>query len=203
MNAHLSLGAPWRGNGPPAPERRRFTLDDVLAMQRAGLIEDDARIELLDGEIIDMPEEGELHVWFKVELDRVFVRALADDYRLAPHATLSLAPHDAPEPDIYIFPTGLPLRLTPGRELRLIVEISDSTLDHDMKRKVSKYAQNGVPEYWVVDVRGGRTFVHLLPEGDGYLQRTVAPFDAPLTPTRLDAVRLVIADLPRFDGLGL
>ena len=191
----------WRWNGPPEPAPHRFTLDEVLAMQAAEIIHPDARIELLDGEIIDMPEEGELHVWFKVELTRFFVRALADDLRLAPDATLSLAPRDAPDPDIYIFEVGAPLRLTPGPGLRLIVEIADSSLSHDLRRKAKKYAENGVAEYWVVDVRGRRTFVHLQPEGEDYLQRTVVPFDAVLVPTRIEGLSLVIADLPRFDGL--
>ena len=193
----------WRWNGPPEPSPHRFTLDDVLALQAAGVIDGDARIELLDGEIIDLPEEDELHVWFKVELTRFLVRALPDDQRLAPDATLSLAPRDAPEPDIYIFPVGLLLRQTPGDQLTLIVEISDSTLQHDLKRKAALYAQNGVREYWAIDVRAQRTFVHLQPEGDGYLQRTVVGFAEPLVPTLLPELRLVVADLPRFDGLEL
>ena len=99
MNAPLpARDLAWRWEGPPEPAPHRFTLDEVLAMQAAEIIHPDARIELLDGEIIDMPEEGELHVWFKVELTRFLVRALPDDLRLAPDATLSLAPRDAPDP---------------------------------------------------------------------------------------------------------
>ena len=204
MNAFAPVSdAAWRWEGPPEPAPHRFTLDEVLAMQAAEIIHPDARIELLDGEIIDMPEEGELHVWFKVELTRFLVRALPEDLRLAPDATLSLAPRDAPDPDIYIFEVGAPLRLTPGSGLRLIVEIADSSLTHDLRRKAAKYAENGVPEYWVVDVRGRRTFVHLQPEGEEYLQRAITPFEAPLTPTRIEGLRLVIADLPRFDSLDL
>jgi Uma2 family endonuclease len=197
----MNASAPMRWIGPPTPEPHRFTLDDVLALQKAGVIDWDARIELLDGEIIDMPEEGELHVWFKVELTRFFVRALGDEFRLAPDATLSLAPRDAPEPDIYVFPVGAPLRLTPGSVLRLLVEISDTTLDHDLKRKVAKYASYGVPEYWVLDVQHRRTFVHLQPEGDTYLTREVVPFDGRLVPTLLPDIALVVADLPGYGGL--
>lgn len=197
----MNASAPMRYDGPPSPEPHRFTLDDVLALQKAGVIDFDARIELLDGEIIDMPEEGELHVWFKVELTRFFVRALDDGHRLAPDATLSLAPRDAPEPDIYIFPVGAPLRLTPGPDLRLLIEIADSTLDHDLKRKAAKYASYEVPEYWVVDVRHRRTHVHLRPEAGAYLERVVVAFEDRLRPTRIDGVDLVIAELPRYDGL--
>jgi Uma2 family endonuclease len=60
-----------------------------------------------------------------------------------------------------------------------------------------------VPEYWVVDVRNRRTFVHLQPERDEYLQRAAVPFEAALEPTRIEGLRLVIADLPRFDSLDL
>lgn len=204
MNAFTPVSdAHWRWEGPPEPAPHRFTLDEVLALQASGAIHPDARIELLDGEIINMPEERELHVWFKVALNRFLVMALPDDLMVAPDATLSLAPHDAPEPDFYVMPVATPLRNTPGSALRLLIEIADSSLAHDLGRKAAKYASAGVREYWVIDVQGRRSFVHLRPEADGYLQRTVVGFDEALAPTLLDGVRLVVAELPRFDALGL
>ena len=195
--------APLRWDPPAAPEPHRFTLDEVIALRRAGAIHPDLKLELLDGEIIEMPEEGELHVWFKVELNRFLVRALGDDHRLAPDSTLSLAPTDAPSPDIYVFPTGAPLRLTPGHQLRLLIEIADSSLKHDLRRKAAKYADYAIPEYWVIDLNGRRTHVHLRPEQGGYGELREVAFGSALRPSLIDGINLVIADLPRYDTLNL
>ena len=202
MNALTPLRAELgAGSEPAAPRPHRFTLQRLVAMRSAGLLPRRPRVELLDGEIIEMPEEGELHAWFKIELIYLLTRRLGEDLRLAADTTLSLAPEEAPEPDLWVFTAGAALRSTPGSALRLIIEVADSSLCHDLNRKAAKYASYGVAEYWVIDVRGKRTFVHLQPEGDAYLERTVVAFDQPLVPTRIQAVRLVIADLPRFDGL--
>ena len=203
MNAHVQTPVDVRVN-PVRTEhaRHRFTVDDVMAMTEAGILDRDARIELMDGELIDMPSEGELHVWFKVVMTRALVRMLSDDLYLAPDATLSLAPEDHPEPDFYIFESGTPLTSTPGDKLRLIIEISDTSLAYDLGRKSAKYASYGVGEYWVIDVRRRCTHVMRAPENGTYLDISSVGFDQSLTPSNapgvsitMDAV-LAAADYP-------
>ena len=178
------------------PTRHRFTVDEVMQMVEVGLIARDARTELMDGELIDMPSEGELHLTFKIELVRFFVRAVPDDLRIAPDASLHLAPMDAPEPDLYVLNAGAPLKPIDAEDVRLIVEIADSSLGYDLGRKAAKYAEYGVCEYWVVDARARATHVLRRPDSSAYHDITAVAFDQPLRAERVPGVKLVIADLP-------
>ena len=104
-------------------------------MRAAGLLPSRPRTELLDGEIIDRPEEGEPHAWLKIELIFLITRLLDDELRLAAGTTLSLADDEAPEPDLWVFPAGTALRPTPGPAVRLIIEVANSSLSYDLGRK--------------------------------------------------------------------
>ncbi len=176
--------------------RRRFTADEVIRMTELGLIGQDARLELMDGDLIDMPSEGELHVAFKIELVRFFVRALGDPFRVAPDATLHLAPSDAPEPDLYVLNTGARLKPIAADDVRLVLEIAESSIAYDLGRKSGKYASYAIAEYWVVDVPRRCTHVLRDPDELSYRQVVSVPFDQPLQPLRLPGIALVIADLP-------
>ncbi len=190
----------WTGT-VAEPRPHRWTLDEVVRLRGVGVIGEDARVELLDGEIIDMPPEGELHAWFKLELSNALFGVMGRDLRLAVETRLAFAEKDAPVPDLHVMPRGLALTDTPGGEVLLLVEVADTTLSHDMGRKAAKYAANGVTEYWVVNLRARRTVVHLRPEDGAYLERRPVAFDEPLAPTRIDALQLVIAALPGYDKL--
>lgn len=184
------------------PTPHRWTLDEVLEMRRAGVLHEDVRIELLDGEIIDMPPEGPVHAWFKVRLSNTLFKAvLGQGLWVVVETRLAFADRDAPVPDIYVLPEGSPLVDMPGAAILLLVEVADTTLAHDLGRKAATYAANGVDEYWVVDVRARRTIVHLRPEGDGYLDRRTVGFDEQLQAGRVPGLQLTIADLPGFHEL--
>ncbi len=183
------------------PTPHRWTLDEVVELRRAGFIPEDARIELLDGEIIDMPPEGELHAWFKLELSHALFGAAGQELRVAVETRLNFERRDAPVPDLWIMPRGLALKDTPGDALLLLVEVADTSLAHDIGRKAAKYAANVVAEYWVVDVRAQRTLVHSRPEAGAYLERRAVDFTQALEPSRLPHLRLVISELPGFEAL--
>ena len=184
---------------PDAPERHRFTLDDVIAMREVGVIHRDAKVELLDGEIIDMASEGELHASFVIALNKFLVLAMTDEHVVVPGSRLSLAPEDAPVPDLYVIEASAPLVVTPAPSIKLVIEVSDSSLNEDLGRKSLKYGSYGIAEYWVIDVRHAVTHVHATPGAGGYMERRAAPFDQPLRPVRLLPLELVIADLPRLN----
>ncbi len=178
------------------PTRHRFSVDEVIRMLELGLIDRDARMEVLDGELIDMPSEGELHLGFKIELNRFFVRAIGNDLRVAPDASLHLGSMDAPEPDIYVLDADVTLKPIEPSNVRLVLEIADSSLGYDLGCKAAKYAQYDIGEYWVVDVPARLTHVLRRPEGGVYQDITVVAFDQPLRLERIPGVELVIADLP-------
>src|SRR5580704_7132450 len=90
-----------------APSRHGFTGEDVLRMQEAGLLLEGGKFELIDGEIIDTPSEGDTHLSLRIALTRFLNRTLPDDIAIAPDGTLRLAERDWPEPDFYLFPASM------------------------------------------------------------------------------------------------
>jgi Uma2 family endonuclease len=160
-------------------------------MQAAGLLIEDGKFELIDGEIIDMPSEGGTHRSLMIALNRFLVRAVPDEILVATDRTLTLAERDWPEPDFYLFPTSIWPRAARGPDLLLVIEVSDSTVTHDLRRKAELYRQYGVREYWVVDINASCVHVHRL---DGEWPAAPVPLTTALTPSLIPGLSVVIAD---------
>ncbi len=205
MNDHANfsrrapLNAAISTDGLP---RHRFVWDDVVAMGEAGILADDARVELIGGELIRMPPKGARHEILKDALNRAWTRAAPDAWHVSVDTPLRLDPHDSPEPDLMVRRAETTLPDVPPHAIAVLVEIADSSLDYDLTIKARLYAAAGVPEYWVINARTLVTTRHLSPAHTGYENRTEHPPTATLTP---QAVReLAIPELGlRLADLGL
>jgi len=175
--------------------RHRFTVDDVWRMIETGVLEPDAQIEILDGDLIEMASEGEVHLTFKDEIVRLLVAAFDRDWRIIPDGTLHLSPHDAPQPDFYVISRASPLRPADPAAVPLVIEIADTSLGYDLGRKAGKYAAYGLAEYWVVDVNARQTHVLTNPSNGAYSDIASVPFDAILTPIALRTLNIRFGDL--------
>jgi Uma2 family endonuclease len=170
------------GSTPTEPvnlPRHRFTADDVAMMVAAGVLGDRTRVELIGGELIDMPPEGAPHWAAKQKIVSWMLRRLAAIVDLAPDGPLRLGAADEPEPDLYLFPTGRDVNAVRGPDTLLVVEIADTSLSRDLVVKAPIYAAHGVRLYWVIDLAARVTLVHTL-AGEGYGQPERVAFDAPL-----------------------
>lgn len=192
MNVH----APFR---PDAPVRARFTVEDVDRMVEGGVIGRDQPTELLDGDLIFMPSEGEPHLTFKTLVINHLARASSHDWWIVPDGTLHLSPEDAPEPDAYIVPAGSRLKPVDPSGVALVIEIADTSLSHDLVRKAPIYARYGIEEYWVVDLNARQTHVLTGPESGAYRDMRAVAFDEPLTSVRPPFAAVRFADLERRD----
>lgn len=85
-----------------AEEEARFTLDDVFEMTRIGALDPDAKVELIDGELVEMAPEGMPHVRAKMQLAMSFMRRAGDAVRVIVDSTLRLSSTSAPDPDLYL-----------------------------------------------------------------------------------------------------
>lgn len=188
MNAHAPLPA----------ARHRFTANDVRAMAAAGVLDEGAKVELIDGELIDMPAEGPLHNDWSFALGDWLFRSLSrDDYVIIPGSTLVLSADNAPKPDWYVFPAALPTGEVRGADVLLAIEQSASTLAHDLGEKAHLYARHGVREYWVIDLAARRLHVHLDPAAEGYGSKRRHAADEAVRPTLLPHLELRLDDLTR------
>jgi Uma2 family endonuclease len=138
-----------------------------------GFFDEDDRVELLEGVIVQMSPRGTRHDAAIERLNRLFVLAL--DQRAAVRPQLAYAASDIsePEPDLAVVPPGDHDREHPS-EAFLLVEVADSSLSKDRRIKTRIYAAAAVPEYWVVDVNAGTIEVRTEPGSDGYGDLRVA-----------------------------
>jgi Uma2 family endonuclease len=201
MNQHLRQDAlihPLASLGANLGEgvtRRKWTGKDLLAMVRAGILRENDRIELLDGEIIALPPKGARHEIMRNELTPFWSSHRPRDVKFAEEPPLHLSPHDEPEPDIILFPASLRVPNVTGDTVLLVVEISDRSLSYDLKIKAPKYAGFGVREYCVIDPDAVRTIVHRDPGPDGFQTIIEAASGDLLTPLLVPSLAVRLPDL--------
>lgn len=134
---------------------KRFTVDEFQRMAEAGVFDEDARIELLDGEIIQMNPVGRRHVVAVNRLTRLFARAFGDRVLLSVQNPVVLDPRAEPQPDLVLLrprADDYAAALPAGTDAYLVVEVADTTFSYDTTRKARAYARGGVPVLWVVAV---------------------------------------------------
>ena len=157
---------------PPPTEdgRMRFTVADYRRMIEAGILTEDHKVELLDGEIVFMASIGYSHLSVTDMLNMHFTPKVAGRMICRVQGSIAVSELSEPEPDFLIldhvddFYRSRSARVD---EVRLLVEVADSSLEQDLKRKRKIYAEAGVVEYWVIDVAESRLVRHLEPRGDG------------------------------------
>src|SRR3982751_959748 len=140
--------------------RRLFTVEEYYEMARVGILKPDERVELLDGEIVRMNAIGSPHAWCVKRLNRTF--SVFDDRCLVSvQDPLRLDVRSEPEPDIAVIRQDAPQDRHPGPAAALlVVEVADSSISVDRRRKRPMYARAGIPEYWVVDLNADRVEIY-------------------------------------------
>lgn len=174
MNASTALA-----EGLP---RRRFSVADVARMVEVGLIGEDERLEVLDGEIVQMSAKGNRHEALKGAINLFWGRACPDSFRFIPETGLYLSEMTYLEPDFVVFPASVRLADLKGRDVLLAVEVADSSLGYDLHRKPPIYAGFGVRELWVIDAPRRVAHVHREPTPEGYRSVEARPPDQRLEP---------------------
>lgn len=151
--------------------RRRFTVDEYLQMAQAGILTERDRVELLDGEIVEMTPIGRPHAANVAALLRVLITGVGPRAVVWSQGPIRLSERSLPEPDVTLLrPRPVPYRdedVEP-RDVMLLIEVSDTSLRRDRELKLPLYAGAGIPEYWIVDVQADVIEVHTNPSGSRY-----------------------------------
>ena len=154
-----------------AVQKKLFTVDDYYAMARAGIIGEDDRVELIEGEIILMAATGSRHQAVVDRVSRLFVTRAGDRAIVRVHGPLRLARITEPRPDLQLLTPqdDFYAEAHPSQyEALLVVEVADTSLRFDRDEKAAIYARRGVSELWIIDVSGERILVRRGPSTDGY-----------------------------------
>ena len=179
-----------------APTRRRFTVEEFLAMDQAGIFRREERLELLDGEIFVMPPIGPPHADGTDQLDDFFKFSLRGRARVRVQGPVQLDDLNLPVPDIAV------LQLRDGyhrahptpNDVLLIVEVSDSSLRRDREAKLSLYAAAGIPEVWIANVPARQVEAFSDPVDGVYQSHRIVSADVQISPIAFPDVVLTVGD---------
>ena len=176
-----------------ANEPHRFNVLEFERLFEAGVFGEETQVELLDGEIFVMPEMGDDHADSLTRLTKELIRKLGDFVELAPQIPLDLPEGETrPLPDFIVIDIHKYERRKPvPSDVFFLIEISDTTLSKDRKRKAAIYARNGILEYWIVNLKDNQLEVYRKPENGVYpkpsilqIGQTIAPLAFPDTEIR-------------------
>ena len=162
-----------------SPVPYRLTVDDFFRLDAAGAFAGYGKTELIRGEVFYMNAQHRPHARAKVAIYdalRDWIKANDPGFSVLIEATVSMPPHSAPEPDLILTSEPEGEGPVPIASVRLLIEIADTTQKHDLKVKAGLYAENGVPEYWVVDLKARRVHRMWAAGSDGFAQRDEAAF---------------------------
>jgi Uma2 family endonuclease len=149
--------------------RRRFTVNEYLQMAQAGILSRRPRVELLDGEIVEMTPGNAPHGSSISNLNRLLINGVGPRAVIWPQSTILLSSVSAPEPDLTVLrPRSYREALPMSEDVLLVVEVSDSSLRRDRELKLPLYARGRIPEYWIVDVNAEVIEVHTGLSGSRY-----------------------------------
>ena len=159
-------------DSPLVLERHRLTADEYQRMGAEGILAPDARVELIEGEIIKMATIGSRHWSMVNRLDELMKLAVGRRAIVSLQSSLRLSQWSEPQPDLALFARradyyrhALP---TPADTL-LVIEVADTSARYDREIKLPLYAKYAVRELWIVDLDAKVLRMHGRPEGDGYL----------------------------------
>lgn len=178
-----------------APHPVRWTREQYYRMGKLGWF-DGKRVELIDGEIVEMSPIGSAHATsvalVQAELQRVFT----NDCHVRAQVPISILEASEPEPDVAVVSGGIRdyIQAHPKTAL-LVVEVSDATLSIDRTRKSLIYAQAGIPEYWIVNLKARQLEVRRNPTAKGYSSTQTLKETDEVSPLSAPDAKIKVADL--------
>ena len=180
-----------------ASEKRGFSVDDYQLLGREGILTEDDRVELIEGEIVAMSPIGDRRLACVDMLASQFFSAVKGEAIVRVQGSIRLGEYSEPQPgiallrhrdDYYASSSATP------EDILLLVEVSDSSLDRDGNYKLPRYAQAGVPEVWIANLTEDCVDRFRNPTEDGYSDETRFNRGDAISPQLLPDVELRIEE---------
>nr|WP_242482517.1 Uma2 family endonuclease [Thiocystis violacea] len=178
--------------------RHRYTVDDYYRMAESGILSPDARVELIEGEIIDMPPIGAPHASAVNRLHQQLLDAVHGQVIVRGQSPVRLDSRNEPEPDIAL------VRNRSGHyrdrhpsptDVLLLVEVADSSLRYDRDVKMALYARFGIPETWLINLADATLTAFRAPGAEGYAMAELLATDRPIPLPGLEGLSVDLAGL--------
>lgn len=159
----------------PLLTRHRLTVADYYRMGEAGVFAPDARVELIEGEVIDMAPIGSKHGSAVKRLVALLTTAFGPRAIVSVQDPLRLSDLSEPEPDLMLLKPRADFYAAAhptGADVLLLIEVADTSARYDREIKLPLYARHGVPEVWIVDLDARLVRFYRAPVGDVYTDIT-------------------------------
>lgn len=178
--------------------KHRFTVEDYHRMTEVGILGEDDRVELIDGEIVRTSPVKSPHAAHVNRLNSLFAPRAREAFVIAIQNPVQLDDYSEPRPDVavlryrsdsYVERHPLP------SDVLLVIEVSDSSLEHDREVKVPLYARSGIPEVWLVNLPERVIEVYRRATDQSYQSVERIGPGGTLSPLELSGVTLAASDV--------
>ena len=174
--------------------RRLFTIEEYVRMAETGVLKEDERVELIEGEIVEMSPIGTPHAAFVANLNHLLVHAVGDRARVWVQGPVRVPPRSVPQPDLALLrPRSYRREAAAIADALLVIEVSDTSLRYDRTVKLRLYARAGIPEYWIVDANAEALEIYRSPSGERYAEQRHAAREERVAPLAIPEAALLVA----------
>jgi Uma2 family endonuclease len=174
---------------------KHWQVSDYHRMSELGILDPTERTELIAGHITLMVAKGTLHVITLQLLTRELFNQLGQTALIRTQAPIHLNDFSEPEPDLAIVQGSIldyANHHPQPADIYLVIEVADSTLNYDCQVKDKLYAQAGIADYWVVDVKNRQVHIFRQPTSIGYDSHLILAASQTISPLAFTAVTISI-----------
>ena len=180
------------------PALHQFSTEDYHRLAELGFLAPDARVELLDGEIHDMSPIGPFHGGIVKRLNRLFSSCAGGRWIVSVQDAMGLDKYSEPQPDLMLLkpaPDDYTAHHPVPDDVLLLIEVSDSSLEFDRRKKLPLYARAAIPEVWIINLQELEIEVYREPHLAGYGSKSICRPGEKLSPQKFPDVKAEVADL--------
>ena len=178
--------------------KHRFNVKEYYRMAETGVLPPNARVELLNGEIIDMSPIGPFHGGVVTYLTEIFAAASKGRWQTRVQNSVWLDDHSEPQPDLALVKASADYyrkRHPQPADVFLLVEISDTSLETDQMEKLPAYGRAGIVEVWLVNLNELTVEIYREPHFTGYGSKTVVSASDTAAPLAFPDAAVDVAEL--------
>ena len=182
----------------PEVPKKQFTADEFLRMGEAGIFEPEARLELIEGEILEMSPIGKWHAACVNRAAERFITKLAGRATVSIQNSIRLSDTTVPQPDIAVLKRRddfYKKKQVSWEDALLVIEVSDTTLRHDRNRKLPLYAKAQVLEVWIEVLKRHLMYIYRDSGPQGYRTALILRPGDKISPVAFPDVIFKVEDL--------
>jgi Uma2 family endonuclease len=178
--------------------KKLFTVRDYHRMANAGIFGPEERVELIEGEILEMSPIGHRHMICVNRANRLFITKVGNRAVVSVQNSLELSEYSEPQPDLVLLKPrddDYAGKKVHAEDTLLVIEVAQTTLGYDQRRKLPLYAAAAVPEVWIEDLKNDLLLVYRQPSKNTYSTSLVLRRGESIAPLALPDVVLSVDEL--------